>query len=56
MDATTVLSRDIAAQAIFPAVDPLDSTSRIMDPAGHRRRALHGGSPRPGSPAASTRP
>ena len=32
LDATTVLSRDIAAQAIFPAVDPLDSTSRIMDP------------------------
>ncbi len=29
---TTVLSRDIAALAIFPAVDPLDSTSRIMDP------------------------
>jgi F-type H+-transporting ATPase subunit beta len=29
LDATTVLSRDIAAQAIFPAVDPLDSTSRI---------------------------
>ncbi len=32
LDATTVLTRDIAAQAIFPAVDPLDSTSRIMDP------------------------
>ncbi len=32
LDATPVLSRDIAAQAIFPAVDPLDSTSRIMDP------------------------
>ncbi|HTP75780.1 MAG TPA: F0F1 ATP synthase subunit beta [Rhizomicrobium sp.] len=32
LDATTVLSRDIAALAIFPAVDPLDSTSRIMDP------------------------
>jgi F-type H+/Na+-transporting ATPase subunit beta len=32
LDATTVLSRDIAAQAIFPAIDPLDSTSRIMDP------------------------
>jgi len=32
LDATTVLSRDIAAQAIFPAVDPLDSTSRILDP------------------------
>jgi F-type H+-transporting ATPase subunit beta len=32
LDATTVLSRDIAAQGIFPAVDPLDSSSRIMDP------------------------
>src|SRR3569832_1336770 len=32
LDATTVLSRDIAAQGIFPAVDPLDSTSRIRDP------------------------
>ena len=32
LDATTVLSRDIAAQAIFPAIDPLNSTSRIMDP------------------------
>ena len=27
-----MLSRDIAAQGIFPAVDPLDSTSRILDP------------------------
>jgi F-type H+-transporting ATPase subunit beta len=32
LDATTVLSRSIAEQAIFPAVDPLDSTSRMMDP------------------------
>lgn len=32
LDATTVLSRDIASQGIFPAIDPLDSTSRIMDP------------------------
>jgi F-type H+/Na+-transporting ATPase subunit beta len=32
LDATTSLSRDIAARAIFPAVDPLDSNSRIMDP------------------------
>ncbi|HSV03776.1 MAG TPA: F0F1 ATP synthase subunit beta [Phenylobacterium sp.] len=32
LDAMTVLSRDIAAQGIFPAVDPLDSTSRILDP------------------------
>jgi len=32
LDATTVLSRSIAEQAIFPAVDPLDSTSRGLDP------------------------
>ena len=32
LDATTTLSRDIAAQGIFPAIDPLDSTSRILDP------------------------
>jgi F-type H+-transporting ATPase subunit beta len=31
LDATTVLSRDIAAVGIYPAVDPLDSTSRILD-------------------------
>src|SRR5262249_28055693 len=30
LDATTVLSRDIAALAIYPAVDPLDSTSRML--------------------------
>eukprot|EP01129_Flabellula_baltica_P005253 TRINITY_DN1886_c0_g1_i1.p1 TRINITY_DN1886_c0_g1~~TRINITY_DN1886_c0_g1_i1.p1 ORF type:complete len:660 (-),score=200.22 TRINITY_DN1886_c0_g1_i1:2075-4054(-) len=32
LDATTVLSRDIAAQGIYPAVDPLLSTSTLMDP------------------------
>ena len=32
LDATTVLARPIAEKGIFPAVDPLDSTSRIMDP------------------------
>jgi F-type H+-transporting ATPase subunit beta len=32
LDATTVLSRQIAEMAIFPAVDPLDSTSRALDP------------------------
>jgi F-type H+-transporting ATPase subunit beta len=32
LDATTVLSRAIAELAIYPAVDPLDSTSRILDP------------------------
>merc|ERR1711941_195861 len=32
LDATTVLSRNIAALGIYPAVDPLDSTSRMLDP------------------------
>jgi F-type H+/Na+-transporting ATPase subunit beta len=32
LDATTVLSRPISEQGIYPAVDPLDSTSRILDP------------------------
>ena len=33
LDATTVLSRKLAAEGIYPAIDPLDSTSRILDPA-----------------------
>jgi F-type H+-transporting ATPase subunit beta len=32
LDATTELSRDIASQGLYPAVDPLTSTSRILDP------------------------
>ncbi len=32
LDATTVLARSIAEKGIYPAVDPLDSTSRILDP------------------------
>ena len=32
LDATTVLSRNISSMGIFPAVDPLDSTSRILTP------------------------
>ncbi|MCB9522725.1 MAG: F0F1 ATP synthase subunit beta [Myxococcales bacterium] len=32
LDATTVLSRAIASKGIYPAVDPLDSTSRLLDP------------------------
>jgi F-type H+-transporting ATPase subunit beta len=32
LDATTVLSRQLAELGIYPAVDPLDSTSRILDP------------------------
>lgn len=42
LDATTVLSRGIAELGIYPAVDPLDSTSRIMDPniVGHRHYGI----------------
>ncbi|HCH97270.1 MAG TPA: F0F1 ATP synthase subunit beta, partial [Lachnospiraceae bacterium] len=32
LDATTVLSRSIVELGIYPAVDPLESTSRILDP------------------------
>jgi F-type H+-transporting ATPase subunit beta len=32
LDATTVLNRKIAEKGIYPAVDPLDSTSRLLDP------------------------
>src|ERR1700756_5919377 len=32
LDATTVLSRQIVELGIYPAVDPLDSTSRVLDP------------------------
>src|SRR5204862_2063635 len=32
LDATTTLSRSIAEKGIYPAVDPLDSTSRLLDP------------------------
>ncbi len=40
LDATTVLSRPISEKGIYPAVDPLDSTSRILDAAVRRRGAL----------------
>ena len=39
LDATTVLNRSIAELGIYPAVDPLDSTSRILEP-GRRRAPL----------------
>jgi F-type H+-transporting ATPase subunit beta len=53
LDATTVLSRQIAELGIYPAVDPLDSTSRILDPQvvgeeHYQRRAR-----RPGSSSAT---
>lgn len=42
LDATTVLSRQIAELGIYPAVDPLDSTSRILEPGiiGHEHYAV----------------
>ena len=52
LDSTTVLSRGLVEQGIYPAVDPLDSTSRALD-AGHRlRRALPRRDPRAGDPPA----
>ncbi|MES2825047.1 MAG: F0F1 ATP synthase subunit beta [Pseudomonadota bacterium] len=42
LDSTVVLSRDIAAKGIYPAIDPLDSTSRQLDPMiiGHEHYAV----------------
>ena len=45
LDATTVLSRSIAEKGIYPAVDPLDSTSRMLSADGRRRGALCGRPP-----------
>ena len=42
LDATTTLSRAISEKGIYPAVDPLDSTSRILQPGIVSRRALRG--------------
>lgn len=41
LDATTVLSRDIVEQGIYPAVDPLESSSRILDPMVVGNRHYH---------------
>ena len=51
LDATTVLSRSIAEKGIYPAVDPLDSTSRMLSPDDRRRRALRRRAPRAADPA-----
>ena len=52
LDATTVLSRPISELGIYPAVDPLDSSSRILDPTLHRRGALPRRAAGPADPAA----
>ena len=52
LDATTELSRQIAALGIYPAVDPLASTSTILPARGRRRASLRRGPPRAGDPAA----
>ncbi len=49
LDATIALERSIAEKGIYPAVDPLNSTSRILDRNIVGRRALHHG---PGSASA----
>ena len=52
LDATTELSRDIASLGIYPAVDPLTSTSRILDPRYISARALRHRGPDQADPAA----
>ena len=52
LDATTELSREIASLGIYPAVDPLTSTSRILDAAVHRQGPLRDGRPDQADPAA----
>ena len=52
LDATTELSRQIASLGIYPAVDPLASTSTILAAGGRRRAPLRRRPPRAGDPAA----
>ena len=52
LDATTVLSREITQKGIFPAVDPLDSSSRILDVKLRRPGTLRRGPRGPADPAA----
>ena len=51
LDGTVVLSRPIAELGIYPAVDPLDSTSRILDPNVIGEEHYAGGAQRPADPA-----
>ena len=56
LDAKTVLSRSIAELGIYPAVDPLESTSRALDPDDRWRRALSRCNRRSGDSAELQRP
>ena len=56
LDATTVLTREIASLGIYPAVDPLDSTSRILDPRYVGEEHYDHGAASPGDPAALQEP
>ena len=55
LDATTELARDIASMGIYPAVDPLTSTSRILDPRFISRGALRRGAARSSRSCSATR-
>ena len=55
LDATTVLSRAIVEKGIYPAVDPLDSTSRALAPGVVSRRALRDGDARCSRSCSATR-
>ena len=55
LDATTALSRSISEKGIYPAVDPLDSTSRILQPGVGLRRALRRRHARPAACCSATR-
>ena len=52
LDSSVVLTRTLVEQGIYPAVDPLDSFSRALQPGNHRRGALQHGDACPGDPAA----
>ncbi len=55
LDASIVLSRGLAARGLYPAIDPLSSTSRLLDPVRLGRTALPGRAPRQGDDRALSR-
>ncbi len=55
LDATTTLSRAISEKGIYPAVDPLDSTSRVLQPGGRRAGPLRSRDERSSRSSSATR-